>query len=56
MPRITSLNILLEAEGKDYLSELYRRVIENVQRAFFRVLPSGRADAESAAGAVSTTS
>ena len=33
MPRITSLNILLEAEGKDYLSELYGRVIENVQRA-----------------------
>lgn len=33
MPRITSLNILLESEGKDYLSELYGKVIENVQKA-----------------------
>lgn len=33
MPRITSLNILLETTGKDYLSELYGRVIENVQKA-----------------------
>lgn len=32
MPRITSLNILLEQEGKDYLSELYGKVIENVQK------------------------
>lgn len=32
MSRITSLNILLEQEGKDYLSELYGRVIENVQK------------------------
>ena len=32
MPRITSLNILLENEGKDYLSELYGRVIENVMK------------------------
>lgn len=32
MPRITSLNILLETEGKDYLAELYGRVIENVQK------------------------
>ena len=30
--RITSLNILLEQEGHDYLSELYGRVIENVQK------------------------
>ena len=33
MPRITSLNILLESEGKDYLSELYGKFIENVQKA-----------------------
>ena len=33
MPRIQSLNILLETEGKDYLAELYGRVIENVQKA-----------------------
>lgn len=33
MPRITSLNILLESEGKDYLAELYGRVIEGVQKA-----------------------
>ena len=33
MARITSLNILLESEGKDYLSELYGKVIENVQKA-----------------------
>ena len=32
MARITSLNILLEQEGKDYLAELYGRVIENVQK------------------------
>lgn len=32
MSRITSLNILLESEGKDYLAELYGRVIENVQK------------------------
>lgn len=32
MPRITSLNILLESEGKDYLAELYGKVIENVQK------------------------
>lgn len=32
MPRITSLNILLEQEGKDFLSELYGKVIENVQK------------------------
>lgn len=32
MPRITSLNILLETTGKDYLAELYGRVIENVQK------------------------
>ena len=30
--RITSLNILLEQGGKDYLSELYGRVIESVQK------------------------
>lgn len=33
MARINSLNILLESEGKDYLSELYGKVIENVQKA-----------------------
>lgn len=33
MPRITSLNILLESDGKDYLSELYGKVIEGVQKA-----------------------
>lgn len=32
MPRITALNILLTDEGKDYLSELYGKVIENVQK------------------------
>lgn len=32
MPRIESLNILLETEGKDYLSELYGKVIENVMK------------------------
>ena len=32
MPRITALNILLETTGKDYLAELYGRVIENVQK------------------------
>ena len=32
MPRIESLNILLESEGKDYLSELYGKVIENVNK------------------------
>ena len=31
MARITSLNILLEQEGKDYLAELYGKVIENIQ-------------------------
>jgi hypothetical protein len=30
MARIESLNLLLEQEGKDYLSELYGKVIENV--------------------------
>ena len=32
MPRITALNILLESTGKDYLAELYGRVIEGVMR------------------------
>lgn len=32
MARITSLNILLESQGKDYLAELYGKVIENVQK------------------------
>lgn len=32
MARISSLNILLETTGKDYLAELYGRVIENVQK------------------------
>ena len=30
--RVPSLNILLEQEGRDYLSELYGKVIENVQK------------------------
>lgn len=33
MPRITALNILLDTTGKDYLAELYGRVIEGVQKA-----------------------
>lgn len=32
MARITSLNILLETTGKDYLAELYGKVIENVNK------------------------
>lgn len=32
MPRIASLNILGEAAGKEYLAELYGKVIENVQK------------------------
>ena len=32
MPRIKSLNILTTEEGKDYLAELYGKVIENVQK------------------------
>lgn len=32
MARIESLNILLETEGKDYLAELYGKVIENVNK------------------------
>lgn len=32
MPRITSLNILLDTTGKDYLAELYGKVIEGVQK------------------------
>lgn len=32
MPRITALNILTQEDGKEYLSELYDRVIENVQK------------------------
>lgn len=33
MPRITALNILTQDEGKEYLSELYGKVIEGVQKA-----------------------
>ena len=33
MPRITALNILLQDEGKDFLSELYGKVIANVMKA-----------------------
>lgn len=33
MPRITALNILMESSGKEYLAELYGRVIEGVQKA-----------------------
>jgi hypothetical protein len=32
MARIPSLNILLEATGRDYLAELYGQVIENVEK------------------------
>lgn len=32
MPRITALNLLLDTEGKEYLAELYGKVIENVQK------------------------
>lgn len=32
MARIQSLNILLESSGKDYLAELYGKVIENVNK------------------------
>lgn len=32
MPRIESLNILTESEGKEYLAELYGKVIENVNK------------------------
>lgn len=37
MPRIESLNILLESEGKDYLAELYGKVIENVNKQLVSV-------------------
>lgn len=33
MARIPSLNILLETTGKDYLAELYGKVIENVEKS-----------------------
>lgn len=33
MPRITALNILTQDEGKEYLSELYGKVIENVMKS-----------------------
>lgn len=32
MARITSLNILLDPQGKDFLAELYGKVIENIQK------------------------
>ena len=32
MARIASLNILLDPTGKDYLAELYGKVIENVNK------------------------
>lgn len=37
MARIESLNILLEQEGKDYLAELYGKVIENVNKQLVSV-------------------
>lgn len=37
MPRIESLNILTESEGKEYLSELYGKVIENVNKQLVSV-------------------
>ena len=33
MARITSLNVLLETTGRDYLAELYGKVIEGVTKA-----------------------
>ena len=33
MPRINALNILLESDGKEYLTELYGKTIEGVQKA-----------------------
>lgn len=33
MPRITALNILLDTTGKEYLSELYGKTIEGVQKS-----------------------
>lgn len=33
MPRITTLNILLDSTGKEYLAELYGKTIEGVQKA-----------------------
>lgn len=32
MARITSLSMLLESSGRDYLAELYSKVIENIQK------------------------
>ena len=37
MARITSLNILLDTTGKDYLAELYGKVIEGVNKALVSV-------------------
>lgn len=37
MARIESLNILLESSGKDYLAELYGKVIENVNKQLISV-------------------
>lgn len=37
MARITSLNILLDTTGKDYLAELYGKVIEGVNKALISV-------------------
>ena len=37
MARIESLNMLTQEEGKDYLAELYGRVIENVQKNLISV-------------------
>lgn len=37
MARIESLNILLESSGKDYLAELYGKVIENVNKLLVSV-------------------
>lgn len=37
MPRIESLNILTEQEGKEYLGELYGKVIENVNKQLVSV-------------------
>lgn len=37
MARIQSLNVLLETEGKDYLAELYGKVIENVNKQLVSV-------------------
>ena len=53
MPRITALNILTQDEGKEYLSELYGRVIENVQKALISAgLKNGDLSGDPSSGSV----